>query len=51
MSDRDIDQAIVERVQRGDKRAFDLLVTKYQRKIFRLLSRLIRDPGEIEDVA
>jgi RNA polymerase sigma-70 factor (ECF subfamily) len=51
MSERDIDQAIVERVQRGDKRAFDLLVTKYQRKIFRLLSRLIRDPGEIEDVA
>lgn len=51
MSDRDIDQQIVERVQRGDKRAFDLLVTKYQRKIFRLLSRLIRDPGEIEDVA
>ncbi|MCU0938936.1 MAG: RNA polymerase sigma factor RpoE [Burkholderiaceae bacterium] len=51
MSERDIDQAIVERVQRGEKRAFDLLVTKYQRKIFRLLSRLIRDPGEIEDVA
>jgi RNA polymerase sigma-70 factor (ECF subfamily) len=51
MSERDIDQEIVERVQRGDKRAFDLLVTKYQRKIFRLLSRLIRDPGEIEDVA
>jgi len=51
MSERDIDQEIVERVQRGEKRAFDLLVTKYQRKIFRLLSRLIRDPGEIEDVA
>lgn len=51
MSEREIDQAIVERVQRGDKRAFDLLVTKYQRKIFRLLSRLIRDSGEIEDVA
>jgi len=51
MSEREIDQALVERVQRGDKRAFDLLVTKYQRKIFRLLSRLIRDPGEIEDVA
>jgi RNA polymerase sigma-70 factor (ECF subfamily) len=51
MSDRDIDQQIVERVQRGEKRAFDLLVTKYQRKIFRLLSRLIRDPAEIEDVA
>jgi RNA polymerase sigma-70 factor (ECF subfamily) len=51
MSDRDIDQQLVERVQRGDKAAFDLLVSKYQRKIFRLLSRLIRDPTEIEDVA
>jgi RNA polymerase sigma-70 factor (ECF subfamily) len=51
MSDREADQALVERVQRGDKRAFELLVSKYQRKIFRLLSRLIRDPAEIEDVA
>jgi len=51
MTERDIDQQLVERVQRGDKAAFDLLVTKYQRKIFRLLSRLIRDPAEIEDVA
>jgi RNA polymerase sigma-70 factor (ECF subfamily) len=51
MSDREIDQQLVERVQRGDKAAFDLLVVKYQRKIFRLLSRLIRDPVEIEDVA
>lgn len=51
MSDREIDQQLVERVQRGDKAAFDLLVSKYQRKIFRLLSRLIRDPAEIEDVA
>ncbi len=51
MSDRAADQALVERVQRGDKRAFELLVAKYQRKIFRLLSRLIRDPAEIEDVA
>jgi RNA polymerase sigma-70 factor, ECF subfamily len=51
MSDREIDQQLVERVQRGDKAAFDLLVAKYQRKIFRLLSRLVRDPAEIEDVA
>lgn len=51
MSDREIDQQLVERVQRGDKAAFDLLVIKYQRKIFRLLSRLIRDQHEIEDVA
>jgi RNA polymerase sigma-70 factor (ECF subfamily) len=51
MSERDVDWQLVERVQRGDKRAFDLLVARYQRKIFRLLSRLIRDSAEIEDVA
>ncbi len=51
MSDREIDQQLVERVQRGDKQAFGLLVAKYQRKLARLLSRLIRDPAELEDVA
>jgi RNA polymerase sigma-70 factor (ECF subfamily) len=51
MSERDVDQQLVERVQRGDKAAFDLLVIKYQRKIFRLLSRMVRDPSEVEDVA
>ncbi|AEC20229.1 RNA polymerase sigma factor RpoE [Pusillimonas sp. T7-7] len=51
MSERDVDAELVARVQRGDKRAFDLLVLKYQRKIMRLLSRMIRDPAEIEDVA
>ena len=51
MADRDIDQQLVERAQRGDKQAFDLLVSKYQRKLGRLLSRFIRDPGEVEDVA
>ncbi|GIX26564.1 MAG: RNA polymerase sigma factor [Burkholderiales bacterium] len=50
MGDREIDQALVERAQRGDKHAFDLLVSKYQRKLARLLSRFIRDPAEIEDV-
>lgn len=50
MNQRDVDAALVARVQRGDKRAFDLLVLKYQRKIMRLLSRMIRDPAEIEDV-
>lgn len=51
MSDREVDQQLVERVQRGDKRAFELLVAKYQRRIFRLLSRFIRDTAEVEDVA
>lgn len=50
MSDRDIDQQLVARAQRGEKRAFELLVEKYQRKLARLLSRLIRDPAEVEDV-
>jgi len=50
MSDRDIDRQLVERAQRGDKRAFELLVEKYQRKLGRLLSRFIRDPAEVEDV-
>lgn len=49
-SERDIDQLLVERVQRGDKQAFELLFTKYQRKIGRLVSRLVRDQAEIEDV-
>lgn len=49
-SPRETDQLLVERAQSGDKRAFELLVVKYQRRIARLLSRLIRDPAEIEDV-
>ena len=51
MSEREADALLVERVQRGDKHAFELLVLKYQRKIMRLLSRLIHDPAEAEDVA
>ena len=51
MTERDVDAELVARVQRGDKRAFDLLVLKYQRKIMRLLSRMIREPAEVEDVA
>lgn len=51
MGDREADQILVERVQRGDKQAFGLLVSKYQRKLVRLLSRLIRDPVEVEDIA
>jgi RNA polymerase sigma-70 factor, ECF subfamily len=50
MGDREVDQQLVERAQRGDKRAFEMLVLKYQRKLGRLLSRLVRDPAEVEDV-
>ncbi len=49
--DRDADALLVERVQRGDKKAFELLVIKYERRIHRLLSRMIRDQAELEDVA
>jgi RNA polymerase sigma factor RpoE len=51
MSEREIDQALVERAQGGDRHAFDQLVSKYQRKLGRLLSRFIRDPAEVEDVS
>ena len=50
MSEREIDQILVERAQTGDRHAFDQLVSKYQRKLGRLLSRFIRDSAEIEDV-
>jgi len=50
MTDREIDRQLVARAQGGDKRAFELLVEKYQRKLARLLSRFIRDPAEVEDV-
>lgn len=49
-SERDIDLLLVQRVQNGDKKAFDLLVTKYQRKLMRLVSRFVRDQAEAEDV-
>ena len=45
------DRQLVERVQRGDKRAFDLLVLKYQHKILGLIVRFVRDPHEAQDVA
>jgi len=48
--DREVDQELVERAQKGDKRAFELLVMKYQRKLARLLSRMVRDQAEIEDI-
>jgi RNA polymerase sigma-70 factor (ECF subfamily) len=49
-TERDIDQLLVERVQHGDKKAFDLLVSKYQRRLMRLVSRFVRDQAEAEDV-
>lgn len=51
ISERDLDQELVLRAQNGDQRAFELLVVKYERRIARLLSRMIRDQSEIEDVS
>ncbi len=44
------DQQLVERVQKGDRRAFDVLVLKYQHRIYSLVSRFVRDSDEIQDV-
>ena len=49
-TEREGDQLLVERVQAGDRRAFDVLVSKYQRRLMRLVSRLVHDPAEAEDV-
>lgn len=45
------DHELVQRVQQGDKRAFDVLVLKYQFKIVKLISRYVHDPSEAMDVA
>ncbi len=50
VGNRELDQVLVERAQAGDKKAFGLLVEKYHRKLGRLLSRMLRDQAEVEDV-
>ena len=51
VSEAKVDQLLVERVQKGDKRAFDLLIQKYQHRIVSLVSRYVSDPSEAQDVA
>jgi RNA polymerase sigma-70 factor (ECF subfamily) len=51
MAEKQVDQALVKRVQEGDKRAFDLLVLKYQHKIVNLISRYVNDHAEQLDIA
>ena len=51
MKTQETDQQLVERVQQGDKRAFDLLVLKYQHKIVGLIGRYVHDSHEVLDVA
>lgn len=51
VSEAKVDQLLVERVQQGDKAAFDLLIHKYQHRIVSLISRYVNDPSESLDVA
>jgi len=51
MGEREIDQALIERVQQGDKKAFDILVMKYQIRIIKLVSRFVRNADDAQDVA
>ncbi len=52
MSDQNLlDEQLVERVQRGDKNAFNLLVRKYQYKVVNLVARYVNNPGDVPDVA
>ena len=51
MQDADTDALLVERVKQGDKRAFEMLVVKYQRRIERLISRMVRDVDLVQDIA
>ena len=51
MGEAQVDQMLVERVQKGDKAAFDLLIGKYQHRIVSLVSRYVSDPAEAQDVA
>ena len=51
MSDNVSDRELVERVQRGERKAFDLLMLKYQHRIAKLIARYVQEPAEILDVA
>lgn len=51
MGDKSVDQALVERVQQGDKTAFDVLVLKYQHRVAKVIARYIRDQDEVLDVS
>ncbi|MGL4715379.1 MAG: RNA polymerase sigma factor RpoE [Aeromonas sp.] len=52
MSDQNLlDEQLVERVQRGDKAAFNLLVKKYQHKVVNLVAKYVNNPGDVPDVA
>ena len=47
----DTDLLLVERAKRGDQKAFEMLVIKYQRRIERLIARMVRDVDLVQDIA
>ncbi len=51
MGEQSVDRELVERIKRGEKKAFDVLVLKYQHKVIKLISRYVHDPHEALDVA
>ncbi|OYU68345.1 MAG: RNA polymerase sigma factor RpoE, partial [Burkholderiales bacterium PBB5] len=51
MSVDDVDAALVERAKRGEVRAFEMLVIKYQRRVERLIGRMVRDVDLVQDIA
>ena len=51
MNQEDVDFPLVDRARRGDQRAFEMLVVKYQRRIERLIGRMVRDVDLVEDIA
>ncbi|GAM65733.1 RNA polymerase sigma factor rpoE [Vibrio ishigakensis] len=51
MNEQLTDQVLIERIQNGDKQAFNLLVVKYQNKVCNLISRYVNNPSDVADVA
>ena len=51
MNSADVDAQLIERVKRGDTRAFEMLVVKYQRRVERLIGRMVRDVDLVPDIA
>jgi RNA polymerase sigma-70 factor, ECF subfamily len=51
MTAADVDAPLIERVKRGDVKAFEMLVVKYQRRIERLIGRMVRDVDLVQDIA
>jgi RNA polymerase sigma-70 factor (ECF subfamily) len=50
-ADSDADALLLERIKLGDVRAFEMLVVKYQRRIERLIGRMVRDSDLVQDIA